>query len=88
MNEGLHIGDKILLPMSRVIGIFRVEKRAAEYLEKMDANNALRNKMEKPRGFVVSSNNKEQRCYSTKISSRRLIKRAERFEEEINGKER
>ena len=45
MNEGLHIGDKILLPMSRVIGIFRVEKCAAEYLEKMDANNELRNKM-------------------------------------------
>ena len=88
MNAALHIGDKIVLPLSKIIGIFRYEKKENGFLEKAEASSGLRNKMENPRGFVLNMTEKGCRCYCTKISARKLIQRAQRFEEEIHGQER
>ena len=79
----LHIGNNVMIPDHRIIGIFDLDntstsKHTRAYLERAQREGRIVDvSSDLPRSFVVTSEQGRETVYLTQISSRTLLRRAE-----------
>jgi hypothetical protein len=72
----LHIGDNIVLSAGEVLGVFEKKAVSGMFLELLEKNSAVRNRIEDPASSVIVVRSGKVYLYHSKISPGRLIKRA------------
>lgn len=76
MTAPLHIGDNIVLSAAEVLGVFEKKAVCGVFLEMLEKNSVVRNRLEDPAASVIVVRQGRAYLYHSKISPGRLIKRA------------